>query len=123
MMERMLNLLLGWLASAISLLVVAYFVPGFHVDTFVTALIAAIVIGFINGTLGFLVKLVTFPLRLLTLGLLSLVINTVMLWIATYFVTGFRIDTFVTALIGSVCLSIVNWALRLVLKTSDKDQS
>lgn len=123
MMERMLNLLLGWLASAISLLVVAYFVPGFHVDTFVTAVIAAIVIGFINGTLGFLVKLVTFPLRLLTLGLLSLVINAVMLWIATYFVTGFRIDSFVTALIGSVCLSIVNWALRLVLKTSDSDKS
>ena len=123
MMERMLNLLLGWLASAISLLIVAYFVPGFHVDTFVTALIAAVVIGFINGTLGFLVKLETFPLRLLTLGLLSLVINAVMLWIATYFVTGFRIDTFVTALIGSVCLSIVNWALRLVLKTSDKDKS
>ena len=123
MMERMLNLLLGWLASAISLLVVAYFVPGFHVDTFVTAVIAAVVIGFINGTLGFLVKLVTFPLRLLTLGLLSLVINAVMLWIATYFVTGFRIDTFVTALMGSVCLSIVNWALRLVLKTSDSDKS
>lgn len=123
MMERMLNLLLGWLASAISLLVVAYFVPGFHVDTFVTALIAAIVIGFINGTLGFLVKLVTFPLRLLTLGLLSLVINAVMLWIATYFVPGFRIDTFVTALIGSVCLSIVNWALRLVLSTRDSDKS
>ena len=123
MMERMLNLLLGWLASAISLLVVAYFVPGFHVDTFVTAVIAAVVIGFINGTLGFLVKLVTFPLRLLTLGLLSLVINAVMLWIATYFVTGFRIDSFVTALIGSVCLSIVNWALRLVLKTSDSDKS
>ena len=123
MMERMLNLLLGWLASAISLLVVAYFVPGFHVDTFVTALIAAIVIGFINGTLGFLVKLVTFPLRLLTLGLLSLVINAAMLWIATYFVTGFRIDTFVTALIGSVCLSIVNWALRLVLTSSGSDKS
>lgn len=123
MMERMLNLLLGWLASAISLLVVAYFVPGFHVDTFVTAVIAAVVIGFINGTLGFVVKLVTFPLRLLTLGLLSLVINAVMLWIATYFVTGFRIDTFVTALMGSVCLSIVNWALRLVLKTSDSDKS
>ena len=123
MMERMLNLLLGWLASAISLLVVAYFVPGFHVDTFVTALIAAIVIGFINGTLGFLVKLVTFPLRLLTLGLLSLVINAAMLWIATYFVTGFRIDTFVTALVGSVCLSIVNWALRLVLSTSDSNKS
>ncbi len=119
----MLNLLLGWLASAISLLVVAYFVPGFHVDTFVTALIAAVVIGFINGTLGLLVKLVTFPLRLLTLGLLSLVINAIMLWIATYFVTGFRIDTFVTALIGSVCLSIVNWALRMVLTSGDSGKN
>ncbi len=123
MMDRMVNLLLGWLASAISLIVVAYFVPGFHVDTFVTAVIAAVVIGFINGTLGFLVKLLTFPLRLLTLGLLSLVINAVMLWIATFFVTGFRIDSFVTALIGSICLSVVNWALRLVLQRSDNDKS
>lgn len=123
MMDAMTNLLLGWLASAISLLVVAYFVPGFHVDTFVTAAIAAIVIGFINGTLGFVVKLLTFPLRLLTLGLLSLVINAVMLWIATFFVSGFRIDSFVTALIGSICLSVVNWALRLVLKKTDNEKS
>ncbi len=121
MMERMLNLLLGWLASALSLLVVAYFVPGFHVNTFVTALIAAVVIGFINGTLGFIVKLVTFPLRLLTLGLLSLVINALLIWFATFFVSGFRIDSFVSALLGSILLSLVNWALRLVLRTSDKD--
>ncbi len=120
MMERMLNLLLGWLASALSLLVVTYFVPGFYVSSFVTALIAAVVIGLINGTLGFVVKLLTFPLRLLTLGLLSLVINAMLLWFATYFVDGFRIDTFTTALIGSLLLSLVNWALRLVLK-SDKD--
>ena len=117
----MLNLLLGWLASALSLLVVAYFVPGFHVNTFVTALIAAVVIGFINGTLGFIVKLVTFPLRLLTLGLLSLVINALLIWFATFFVSGFRIDSFVSALLGSILLSLVNWALRLVLRTSDKD--
>lgn len=121
MMERMLNLLLGWLASALSLLVVAYFVPGFHVNTFVTALIAAVVIGFINGTLGFIVRLVTFPLRLLTLGLLSLVINALLIWFATFFVSGFRIDSFVSALLGSILLSLVNWALRLVLRTSDKD--
>lgn len=121
MMMRMVNLLLGWLASALSLLVVAYFVPGFHVNTFVTALIAAVVIGLVNGTLGFIVRLLTFPLRLLTLGLLSLVINAVMIWIASYFVEGFHIDNFVTALIGSICLSIVNWALRLVLRKGDKE--
>ena len=118
-MVPMVNLLLGWLASALSLLVVAYFVPGFRVNTFTTALIAAVVIGLVIGTLGFVVRLLTFPLRLLTLGLLSLVINAVMIWIATYFVEGFRIDNFVTALIGSICLSIVNWALRLVLHKND----
>lgn len=122
-MVRMVNLLLGWLASALSLLIVAYFVPGFYVKTFLTAAIAAVVIGFINGTLGFVVRLLTFPLRLLTLGLLSLVINALLLWFATFFVDGFRIDTFVTALIGSICLSIVNWLLRLVLKKSDKEKS
>jgi putative membrane protein len=116
----MLNLLLGWLASALSLLVVAYFVPGFHVNTFLTALIAAVVIGFINGTLGFVVKLLTFPLRLLTLGLLSLVINAFLLWFATFFVDGFRIDSFVTALLGSLLLSLVNWLLRSVLSTGGK---
>ena len=120
MMDAMLNLLLGWLASALSLLVVAYFVPGFHVATFGTALIAAVVIGLINGTLGFVVKLVTFPLRMLTLGLLSLVINAFLLWFATYFVDGFRIDGFSTALVGSLLLSLVNWGLRMVMSTGDK---
>lgn len=119
MMERMLHLLLGWLASAVSLIVVAYFVPGFHVDTFWTALIAAVVIGLINGTLGFVIKLLTFPLRLLTLGLLSLVINAFLLWFATFFVDGFRIDSFVHALFGSILLSIVNWALRMVLPKNE----
>lgn len=119
MMERMLHLLLGWLASAVSLIVVAYFVPGFHVDTFGTALIAALVIGLINGTLGFVIKVLTFPLRLLTLGLLSLVINAFLLWFATFFVSGFRIDSFVHALFGSILLSIVNWALRALLPKSE----
>ena len=52
----MLNLILRWIASAVSLLIVAYFVPGIHVSGFYTALIAAVVIGLINGTLGALIK-------------------------------------------------------------------
>src|SRR5260370_38115914 len=77
-----MRLIVRWLVNAISLLIVAHFVSGFEVRGFVSALIAAIVIGFVNSTLGLLLKLLTFPLTILTLGLLLILINTLMLTLA-----------------------------------------
>ena len=108
----MTKMLLGWVASAIALLLVAYFVPGFHVSGFMEALIAAVVIGFVNGTLGALVKLLTFPLRWLTLGLLTLVINAFMLLVADWLLDGLTIDGFFAAFIGSILLTILTSVLR-----------
>jgi putative membrane protein len=110
----MLHWLIKWLVSAISLLIVAYFVPGFHVVGFPSALIAAVVIGLINGTLGAILKFFTFPLRLLTLGLLTLVINAGMLKFATHFVDGFAIDGWGPAIIGAFLLAIVSGLLNWV---------
>lgn len=110
-----MKLLLGWAASAAALLVVAYFVKGFHVDGIVSALIAAVVIGFINATLGNIIKLFTLPFRILTLGLLSLVINAAMLMVADFFLDGLRIDTFSAAFFGSILLSIVSMVLRWMI--------
>lgn len=112
----MLTLLLTWLVSAISLLIVAYLLPGFKVDGFKAALIAALVIGLVNGTLGFVLKLLTLPLTIVTLGFFWLVINAVMLLLAAKLVTGFRIDGFWWALIGSVLLSIVNGILKSIVE-------
>jgi putative membrane protein len=112
----MLTLLLTWLVSAISLLIVAYFLPGFHVDGFKTALIAALVIGLVNGTLGFVLKLLTLPLTIVTLGFFWLVVNAVMLLLAAKLVTGFRIDGFWWALFGSVVLSLVNGILKSIVE-------
>jgi putative membrane protein len=112
----MMTLLLTWLVSAISLLIVAYLLPGFKVDGFKSALIAALVIGLVNGTLGFVLKLLTLPLTIVTLGFFWLVINALMLLLAAKLVTGFRIDGFWWALIGSVLLSIVNGILRAVVE-------
>jgi len=114
----MLNWLIKWLVSAISLLIVAYFVPGFHVAGFTAALIAAIVVGLINGTLGVVLKFVTWPLRLLTLGLLTWLVNAAMLMLATHFVDGFRIDGWFAALIGSLLLAIVSTALGWIVPDS-----
>lgn len=116
----MLNLILRWIASAVSLLIVAYFVPGIHVSGFYTALIAAVVIGLINGTLGAIIKFFTFPFRLLTLGLLSLVINAFMLMLSAQFVDGFQVNGFVAAFIGSILLTVTNAILRMFLPDGDK---
>ena len=69
------RILAHWVLSALCLLLVAHFVPGFVVSGFGTALIAAVVIGLVNGTLGMLLKIVTFPLTILTFGIFWLVIN------------------------------------------------
>jgi putative membrane protein len=110
----MQTLLITWLLSAIALLIVSYLLPGFHVDGFKSALIAALVIGLINGTLGFLLKLVTFPLTIVTLGLFWLIINALMLMLASNILSGFKVDGFWNALIGAILLAVVNMVLRSV---------
>ena len=75
----MTNLLVNWLLSAVSLIIVAYLIPGFEIRGFGTALVAAIVVALINATIGFILKVITFPITILTLGLFLLVINAIML--------------------------------------------
>src|SRR5712672_1447122 len=105
----MTHLLVNWLLSALSLVIVANVVPGFQVDGFPAALIAAVVIGFVNGTLGFLLKIVTFPLTILTLGIFWLIINALMLEVASAILApAFRVDSFFAAFWGAIILSLVN---------------
>ena len=102
----MTNLLLRWVVSAVALLVVTYFVPGVSVSGFVAALVAAAAIGFINATLGAVIKFFALPLRIVTLGLASLVINALMLMLAAAIVPGFYVSGFIAALVGSIVLSL-----------------
>ena len=111
----MTRLLVNWLISALSLVIVANVIRGFQLSGFSAALIAAIVIGFVNGTVGFVLKLITFPLSIITLGLFWFVINALMLKLAAALVPGFRIDGFVPAFLGAIVLSLVNMVLQQVL--------
>jgi putative membrane protein len=112
----MLALVINWLLSALSLIIVAHVVPGFDVTSFGTALIAALVIGLVNATVGLFLKIVTFPLTLMTLGIFWFVINALMLRLAASLVTGFTIQGFLPAFFGAIVLSIVNLFLKLVTK-------
>ena len=98
-----------------ALFVVAYFVPGVSVSGFMSALIAAAAIGFIHATLGAVIKFFAWPFRVLTLGLVSLVINALMLMLAAAVVPGFRVDGFIAALLGSILLSVVTAVFGLFL--------
>jgi putative membrane protein len=104
--------ILNWVISALAVWIVARVVPGIHVNGAMAALIAALAIGFINATLGLLLKIITFPLTLLTLGIFWLIINALMLELASAVVPGFRVDTFGAAFWGAIVLSLVNMALR-----------
>ena len=107
-----MRLLVNWLLSTLALLIVSRLVRGFEVDGFTTALVAALVIGLINATVGWFLKIVTFPLTILTLGIFWIVVNALMLELASWFVSGFHIRTFWAAFIGAIVLSLVNMLLR-----------
>lgn len=108
------RLIINWLLSTIALLATAYLMPGIRVDGFLSALLAAVVIGLVNGTLGALLKFITFPITLLTLGLFWLVINGLMLLLASKLTPGFYVDGFLSAFLGALLLSIINVVLRWI---------
>jgi putative membrane protein len=107
--------LLNWVLSAVALWIVAHLISGFHLTGPFAALIAALVIGFVNATLGVFLKIITFPLTLLTLGIFWLVINAAMIELASAIVPGFRVDTFGAAFWGAIVLSLVNMFFRWLI--------
>jgi putative membrane protein len=116
-----MRLLVSWVLSAIAVWIVAQLVPGISVRGPMAALIAALAIGFINATLGMLLKILTFPLTLVTLGLFWLVINALMLELASAVVPGFRVRGFWAAFVAAIVLSLVNMLLkRLVMPPKEQ---
>jgi len=112
-----MRLIVNWLLSALSLMIAAYVIPGFEVSDFTSAMIAALVIGLANATIGLLLKILTFPLTLLTFGLFWFVINALILILASEFVPGFNVRRLVPAFFGAILLSVVNLILRSVSRS------
>jgi len=112
----MTNLVLNWLLSTVALLIVTRIVPGFEISSFWVALVAAVLVGIINATLGLVLKILTFPLTIVTLGLFWFVVNALMLKLAAAVVPGFVIVGFFPALFGAVVLSVINLLFRVTRK-------
>jgi putative membrane protein len=119
----MVNILVNWLLNALSLMIVAHVIRGFDVSSFTTALIAALVIGLVNATLGVILKILTLPLTFVTLGVFWFVINALMLKLASAFVPGFTIYGFLPAFFGAIVLSLVNLILKAIANVMRRDLS
>jgi putative membrane protein len=114
--KEMLALLVHWLLSALALLIVSRIVPGFHVHGLGPALIASLVIGLLNATLGLFLKIITFPLTILTLGIFLLVINGAMILIASDLVPGFHVYGWGPAFWSAVVLALLGMLIRAIRK-------
>lgn len=101
------HFLLTWLVTAISLMITAYIVPGFIVNSFFAAAIAAVVLGLVNAIVKPLLVLLTLPLTVVTLGLFLFVINAITIWLAGLLTPGFAVTGFIPALVGSIVLTVV----------------
>jgi putative membrane protein len=122
---HMRQFVLTWLGTAVALLITANILQiiniGFKVDNLGTALIAAVVIGIVNAIIRPILKILAFPVTLLTFGLFTFVINGFTLWLASLLTPsyGFIIDGPLAALLGSVVLAIVSSVINYFLRTAE----
>ena len=110
-----MRMLVHWLLNAVALLIVTYLVPGFRVSGIVAALIAALVIGLLNATIGLFLKVITFPITVVTLGIFWFVVNAIVLKLASMFVPGFNINGFLPAFLGAIVLALINLVVRWIM--------
>jgi putative membrane protein len=115
--RAMIQLVVTWFLNALALFVLPYVIPSIQVESYGTALVAALVLGFINTLIRPILVLLTLPVTLLTLGLFIFVINGLLFWFVGSFIRGFVVGGFWSGVFGAIVYSIVSWLLAsLVLK-------
>lgn len=107
-------LVLRWLLYALAIIFVSWVVPGIEVSSFLNAMFVVVIIALINTFIKPLLQIITLPINILTLGLFSLVINALLLMLAGYVTPGFGVEGFLSALIGSVLLSLFSLGISRI---------
>lgn len=115
-----MRILFGWLISALSLIIAANLVPGFTIEHFSTALIAAIILGLLNLTVRPIIFLLTLPVNILTLGLFSLILNGVIIWLLANIVQGVSVTNFGAAVMAALVLWVINWGVSFFLNSANQ---
>lgn len=112
----MFKIVANWFMSAIALYIVSRLVPGIMLGSFTAALVAVLIIGLINALLKPILILLTLPATILTLGLFTFVVNALLFLLAGSVTTGFQVNGFGAALVGSILLSVVSTLLHSLVR-------
>ena len=112
----MFRAIIHWVLSAIALMVTTRLISGFYINDVQSALIAALVIGILNATLGFVLKVLTFPFAIVTFGLFLLAINAAMIMLASHLVDGFVVYGWVPAFWAAAVLAVLGVLIRMVMQ-------
>jgi len=115
-----MRLLIVWLINAAALFALPYLMSSINVDSFMVALIAALVLGLINTFIRPLLVLLTLPATLLSLGLFIFVINGLLFWFVGSYVPGFHVAGFWSGVGGAILYSVISWALSAILLQGKK---
>ena len=117
------RLLISWLINAAALALAARVIPGIETtgeNTWLAVALMAVIFGLVNALIRPLVKFLTCLINMITLGLFTLVINTLMLllssWIAGQLNVGFRVDGFIPAFLGALLISVVSFVLSVIFR-------
>jgi len=111
-----MSIIISLIVNAIAVFVTGYILPGIHIENFLTAVIIAVVLGVLNSFVKPILTILTLPITIVTLGLFVLVINALLVMLATLIVPGFHVDSFWWALAFAIILSLVSSVLNNLVK-------
>ena len=109
-----MRLLLIWLINTVALFTLPWLMDTVKIDSFSTALVAALVLALVNTLIRPILLLLTLPVTVFTLGLFIFVINGFMFWVVSDLVTGFQVAGFGSAILGAFLYSVISWALSAI---------
>ncbi len=104
-----MRILINLLLSTIAVLISAYLLPGVKVESFLTGVVVAVVLGIINAIIKPILVILTLPINILSLGLFTFIINGIIVLLVSAVVPGFKVEGFLWAILFSIVLSIVSW--------------
>lgn len=107
-----MKILIRLALNTFTLLIVAYLVPGFNFVDLWTTVVAAVVIGIVNTFIKPVLQIIALPISIITFGIAAFLINVFLLWGVSFIVPGFEIESFLTAVIASIVLSLVSLFLH-----------
>ena len=107
-----MSLIVKLVGTALAVFVSAHIIPGISVSDFYVALLVSLLLGLINVLIRPILIILTLPINIITLGLFSFIINAFLFWSVAALVTGFSVDGFLPALVGSLFVSAVGFLLH-----------